>query len=233
MGFYDERCMVTGVSLKGADAALVLLDRDGDEYHPIALAIKGAYNRLGSIDNIDEDENTELVLGYFREKLRGGELVIDAAEADGEQINDIEHFLGLCERNVTVEADAAVLSGRRVAFALIAQVVWDAIAKSAPAGARSDSARFKHLFPAGGVAEGIYREHPEDVSTHLKELAGVAKFLADRGIGWKPPDDHSQHYSDEMREYLAAARQTFHDSPVVLGALNRYASEVRDLLDDE
>jgi hypothetical protein len=233
MGFYDERCMVTGVSLKGADAALVLLDRDGDAYRPIALAIKGAYNRLGSIDNIDEDENTELVLGYFREKLRCGELVIDTAEADGDQINDIEHFLGLCERNVTVEADAAVLNGRRVLFALIAHVVWDAIAKAAPAGPRSDSASFRHLFPEGGVAGGIYHEHLEDVSTHLKELTGVAKFLADRGIAWRPPDEHSQHYSDEMREYLDAARQTFHDSPVVLGALNRYASEVGDLLDDE
>src|SRR5215468_6514390 len=109
MGFYDERCMVTGISLKGAGgAALVLLDRDGDAYRPIALAIKGAYNRLGSIDGIDEDENTELVLGYFREKLRSGELLIDPVEAGGDQINDIEHLLGLCERNVTVEADAVV-----------------------------------------------------------------------------------------------------------------------------
>jgi hypothetical protein len=233
MGLYDERCLVTGVSLKGVDAALVLLDHDGDGYHPIALAIKGTYNRLGSIDNIDEDENTELVLGYFQEKLRGGDLVIDPAETGGDQINDIEHLLGLFERNVTVEADAAVLNGRRIAFALIAQVIWDPVAKAAPAGPRSNSARFEHLFPAGGVAEGIYREHLEDVSTHLKELTAVAKFLADRRLAWRPPDDHSQHYSDEMREYLAAARQTFHDSPVVLGALKRYASEVHDLLDDE
>jgi hypothetical protein len=233
MGFYDARCMVTGVSLKAADAALVLLDRQGNECHPIALAIQGAYNRLGSIDNIDEDENTELVLGYFREKLRSGELIIDPDEAGGDQINDIEHFLGLVERNVTMEYDAAVLNGRRVLFALIAQVVWDRVASSAPPEPGSDAGRFGSLFPAGGVADGIYREHLEDVSTHLRELTAVAQFLAERRIAWRPPDDHFQHYGEEMREYLAAARQAFHDSPAVLAALKRYAKDAGDLLDDD
>src|SRR5262249_20134838 len=163
--------------------------------------------------NIDEDENTELVLGYFHEQLRSGKLVIDPDEAGGAQLNDIEHFLGLVERNVTVEADAAVLNGRRIAFALIARVVWDAIAKSPATGPRSNSSRFELLFPAGGVAEGIYREHLEDVSTHLQELTAVAKFLADRRLAWRPPDDHSQHYDRDIPKYLAAARQTFHDSP--------------------
>jgi len=62
MGFYDCRCMATGVSLKGADAALVLLHRAAGEYAPISLAIKGNYNRLGAIDGVDEDANTRLVL---------------------------------------------------------------------------------------------------------------------------------------------------------------------------
>jgi hypothetical protein len=72
MGFYDRKCMVTGVSLKGADAALVLLHQSFDNYVPLALAVKGNYNRFGSIDGIEEDANTQSILQFFQESLRSG-----------------------------------------------------------------------------------------------------------------------------------------------------------------
>ena len=40
MGFYDCRCMLTGLALDG-DATLVMLRRAGDAYRPIALGIAG------------------------------------------------------------------------------------------------------------------------------------------------------------------------------------------------
>jgi hypothetical protein len=39
VGFYDQRCMVTGVSLKGARTVLVLPGRTGDAHYPIALPV--------------------------------------------------------------------------------------------------------------------------------------------------------------------------------------------------
>lgn len=72
MGLYDSRCMITGVSLKGADAALVLLQPAANGYVPISLAIKGYYNRLGSIDGIEEDANTRLVLRYILDRSGAG-----------------------------------------------------------------------------------------------------------------------------------------------------------------
>lgn len=55
MGFYDFRCAVTGISLRGIDAVLVGLRPVGDRYRPLTLGIAGKYNRLGSIDRIEED----------------------------------------------------------------------------------------------------------------------------------------------------------------------------------
>src|SRR5262252_9175675 len=91
VGFYDCRCMVTGVSLKGSDAAAVLLQKAAGVYRPIALAMKGNYNRLGTIDHISEDANTRLVLKFFLAKL-GGAFVIDEPcwTSDNLPITDVE-----------------------------------------------------------------------------------------------------------------------------------------------
>src|SRR5262245_61758488 len=109
MGFYDYRCMVTGVSLKGAKTALVLLDRAGKEHRPITLAITGQYNRLGSIDHIAEDDNARLVLAYFLARLDDGALAVNKAELGGEPIDGIERLLELVERGVTMGEDTVVL----------------------------------------------------------------------------------------------------------------------------
>src|SRR6478672_9094143 len=122
MGMYDCRCIVSGVSLKGADAALVLLQQTDDAHHPVALAITGNYNRLGSIDGIDEDANTQLVFAYFKRKLASGEFVVDADYLRGHEfypIEDVERLLGCFERNMNANGSAAVLGGQPVVFALI------------------------------------------------------------------------------------------------------------------
>src|SRR5262245_3985750 len=89
MGMYDGRCMVSCVSLKGADAALVLLQQSGDAFHPMELAITGNYNRLGSIDGL-EDANTQLVFDYFQRKLASGEFVVDVDYLSGHEFYPID-----------------------------------------------------------------------------------------------------------------------------------------------
>jgi hypothetical protein len=228
--------MVTGVSLKGADAALVLLRQVDANFHPIALAIKGNYNRLGSIDGIEEDANTELVWNYFQARLQDGCFVADAAyleHSPGWPVEDVEGLLACFERNINDNDTAAVLDGRPVVFALIAKAIWNSLARSAPAPRGLETQDFQHLFGDVPVAEEIYRGKLPDIATHLGELSAVTEFLRERGIAWKPADDPSQDYAEEMRQYLADARETFSDSPVVLDGLKRYEREVRELLDDE
>jgi hypothetical protein len=236
MGFYDCRCMATGVSLKGADAALVLLQQSADQYVPLALAIKGNYNRLGSIDGIDEDANTRLVLRFFLESLRSGAFTVDEDYLRGHRcfpIRTIEDLLQGFERNMNDGAGHAALNGQSVVFALIARAVWDTLAQAAPQPAEPVPALFQRQFKASQVASGIYAGSLGEVSGHLRELAAVNSFLTNRALPWRPSEAAGQDYPEEMREYLDEARRAYSDSPTILAALRRYEHEVGNLLKDE
>lgn len=234
MGFYDCRCMATGVSLKGADAVLVLLQQTGSTHHPIALPVKGAYNRLGCIDGVAEDANTALILAYFLDRLRRGDFVVEADYLRARQLFPIENvgqLLAAFERNINDNPRAAVLNGRPVVFALLAGKVWGAVAAAAPPPSAPAATVFQRLFKGVPAAEGIYRGKLANVTRHLQELTGVHQFLAGRGLTWRPAEGPSQHSADEMRAYLEAARQAFRDSPPVLQGLKQYEAEVAELLE--
>src|SRR5262245_57016161 len=99
--------MVTGVSLKGIGAVLVGLQPVGRGYRPITLGIAGNYNRYGSIDGIEEDLGTELVLAYFADRVRDGAFVLDPSYVDdyGKPPHDIECLLAYFERNLSDSSD--------------------------------------------------------------------------------------------------------------------------------
>ena len=236
MGFYDCRCMVTGVSLKGGDAALVLLYQSSDQYVPMALAVKGNYNRLGSIDGIDEDANTQSVLRFFQESLGSGVFIVDEEYLRGHgcfPIQTIEDLLQGFERNMNDGEGIAVLNGQSVVFALIARAVWDTIAEAAPAPVEPALTSFKRLFKASPLGLEIYAESLEAVSKHIGELAAVDSLLTMRGLTWRPSEATGQDYPEEMRQYLDEAREIFSDLPIILAALRRYEREIGDLLIDE
>jgi hypothetical protein len=235
MGFYDCRCMVTGVSLKGAGAALVLLHQSSDQYVPMALAVKGNYNRLGSIDGIDEDANTQSVLRFFQESLRSGAFTVDEEYLRGHgcfPIQTIEDLLQGFERNMNDGEGIAALNGQSVVFALIARPVWDTIAAAAPTPVDPALTSFKRLFKASPVGLEIYAESVGAVSKHISELAAVDSSLTRRGLSWRPSEATGQDYPEEMRQYLDEAREIFSDLPTILSALRRYEQEIGDLLID-
>lgn len=224
MGFYDFRCMVSGVSLKGFDAVLVVLrPLAGSGYAPITLGIKGNYNRFGSIDFIEEDRHTDLVVAYFTERVHDGRLVLDPdyEGSYGKPPNDIENLLNYFERNVsdsTDECPAAALDGRRLFSALIARPVWDALA-ALPAPRVS--------FPS--PFDDIYGHHLPALAEHLRELLAVNAFVISHGLSWRPLDEEGigeQHFAEEMEAFLASARLTFAGTPVMLAALDIYAEEL-------
>jgi hypothetical protein len=235
VGLYDCRCMITGVSLKGADATLVLLQQLAGQYVPLALAIKGNYNRLGSIDGIDEDANTRLVLQYFLESLRSGAFIVDEEYVRGHRcfpIRTIEALLQGFERNMNDGAGRAILNGQSVVFALIARAVWDTITQAAPPSIESVQTLSKRLFGASPVGSGIYAASLGAVPGQISELAAVDWFLTSRGLLWQPSEATGQDHPEEMRQYLDEARRAFSDSPTILAALRGYEHEVGDLLKD-
>jgi hypothetical protein len=238
MGFYDYRCMVTGVSLKGAATALVLLEELDRSHRPIALAITGNYNRLGSIDGIEEDGNTDLVFAYLRAKHQSGEMVVDPAELEYRGMDDLEALLALIERNVTESPNSVLLGGRRIFYALICQEVWKAVVCAHQPKEESASDLFARLFKGVPIAEDIYKGQLTGVKRHLQDLAAVSDFLTSHGLTWKRPNpgnegEVSQHYGEEMRQYLEEAKLAFHDCPTMLQGIEAARAEAGDLLEDD
>jgi hypothetical protein len=236
MGFYDCQCMATGVSLKGADAACVLLQQAAGQYVPVALAIKGNYNRLGSIDGVEEDANTRLVLRYFMEGFRSGAFRVNEDYLEGHEcfpIRTIEDLLQGFERNMNDDPGQAVLHGQPVVFALIARAVWDTIAQAGPPLVGSVTAEFQRLFETASVGARIYAGSLGEVLGHVGELAAVDSFLMSRGLSWRPSEATGQDYREQTRQYLRAARRNFSDSETIMAALRRYEEEVGELLEEE
>jgi hypothetical protein len=149
--------MITGVSLKGAETALVLLEEYDAAHHPVALAITGQYDRLGSIDMVDEDDNTEIVMEYFLGRLAAKDFVVDEDDLRTQKcfpIKTVEHLLRGFERNVNDGMRTALLRGRPIVYALIAGRVWAAVART---GTFSDDldASFRRVFGGTPVAAEI------------------------------------------------------------------------------
>ncbi len=235
MGFYDCRCLVTGVSLKGAQAALVLLQPVDAGYQPLALALKGSYNRLGAIDGIEQDTNAKLVLRFLRAQHESYALEFDKEywrELRFKPLTTLEEFLAAFERNINDYAQTALLDGQPVVFALICRAVWEALARALPPTEDSLDAQFHALFANVAAAQTIYQRNLSQVAPQLLELAAVNSFLTQRGLAWKPADEPGQDYAEEMRQYLAEARAAFSDAAVALAALQAYEREVGDLLKD-
>jgi hypothetical protein len=223
--------MLTGLTIDD-DATLVLLLHGADGYRPIALGIRGTYDRYGSIDGIEEDGHTDLVLSYFRDRLREGRFVVDgeAFDADADSIEDL---LRCVERNnlwliadPVVPEPAATLDGAVVSFALVAQPVWTAIAASVGPGAMVD----------GWFGE-IYRERLSEFPELVRQFAAVSEFVSDRGLVWAPPAEPSQRYPTDMgaqygivdrRTFLDDARRDLGDVAFLGAVLDEYAAAIEE-----
>ncbi len=233
MGFYDCKCMITGVSLKGADAATVLLQHRDGESSPISFAVKGAYNRLGSIDCIEEDEHTQGLVRFFLEAEKNSDFVVheEYLRTHGTYpFETLEQLLQAFERNIRDNSRAALLHGTPVSFAMIARPIWDEIANSSPLPVELAWSRTSDF--RSQKKPQLYSRGDSNLSEHVVEFATVAEFLRANAISWKPAEEASQDYPDDMREYLRLAREKFAKSPMLLTALRDYERQVGDLLVD-
>ncbi|OWK36790.1 hypothetical protein FRUB_09353 [Fimbriiglobus ruber] len=214
---------------------MVLLQHTDTVYRPIALALKGNSNRSGSIDGVENNANTELVLKYFLGKLASGAYDIHEPYyrlPNGRSITTIEHVLTPFERNMN-DGHENTLDGRPVVFALICRAVWDACASSTAAKPAPATSFYSELFGDSSVPAEMYCGSLTKVLRHLRELSVVSKMLSRRKCPWKPTaSDGAQHSGEEMRHYLQEARRAFKGSAVVLKGLRAYELEVEDCFTD-
>lgn len=214
MGFFDYRCMISGLSLSSARVALVLLEEIGNDFVPIALPVFGQYNRIGAINGIFEDDSTRRTLEYFQSKINAGEAEIDWKEAywNGSslsRIESIEQLIACIERGVTMNCDSVVLKGNRMLYALIDYKIWNAAA--------SLEVEEEILpFTESGIWREIYSQPIPYFDNYTFELKNVQNFLTNHGIPWLPPTDAHQHTDEEINAFLEAATLKFKDNERIL-----------------
>lgn len=239
MGFYDCRCMLTGVSVDFVGATAVILRCTAAGYEPVALGLSGEYDGYGTIDGIPDDGNSTLVYEYFARESRSGRFTArihpleDLVEFDDDF--NLDALIGLIESSwslsPTFEGDdfevlpLAVLDGDPLVFALIAQPIWDAVA------AVPGEASLHAAFGEATVPQEIYGSHLADVDRQLRDFAAVHAFVRAHQLRWAPPADPAQRYptemgsqrdNDENAEFIAQARADYRDSPVLLAGLDAY-----------
>ncbi|KAA8886233.1 hypothetical protein F3087_26985 [Nocardia colli] len=235
--------MITGISLSGIDATLVLLQYTTDGYRPLTLGIAGTYNRLGCVDGVRGDLNTELVLRYFVDQRRAGRYFAEdqTGIADEDRLtsdSDIEELLQRIERTQRSNDDGkysgSTSSDREaIVFALIAQPIWDAITNGTPAPDGLSERELQRLFGQVSAPAEIYAGRLPELAPLLHQLAAVDDFIGSRRLRWAPPSEPAQRYpsdygqhGDEIREFLDRAKRDYRDDPIVLAGLATYESQI-------
>ncbi|RJO74783.1 hypothetical protein D5S18_15140 [Nocardia panacis] len=256
MGFYDYRCMISGVSLRGAQAVAVALRPVQNGYRPLSLGVIGQYDRYGCVDGVLADHGTEVLADYFLARLRDGRFAVRAEWTGFTRATErlhIEELFQCFERNYDAlddrSAAVATFDGEPVFLALIAHAIWDAFADSdINTGDGAIDTAESHATPNDLAAlltdsptAEIYGPHATTLAPQLRHLLAVDQFLAATTLRWSPQSDQTQryaespgtqHFSDDMRRLLTQAESDYADTPHLRAALKTYADSIHDLLDD-
>jgi hypothetical protein len=220
MGFFDNRCMISGLSLKSSETVLILLEKNGEDYSVISLPVTGQYNRVGAIDGIEENENTQSIEAFFAKKFNDEELELDKDEIPSREDITIEQLINGIERGVTMEYDSVVYKGKRIEFALIDKTIWDKII--------AVGFSCKLNIEEHTVWKEIYPVKFSGYDELLNQLNNIQAFLELQNIKWYPPRDQSQHYEEEVTEYLEEARTKFSSEFFMLEAISEYESKLSE-----
>jgi hypothetical protein len=225
MGFYDYRCMLSGVSLKGARATVVLLIDDAGKRHPIGLPVHGSYNRSGTIDGVRPDAASDALLAFFL----GDGLTLDEAYLDGFGLlpfRTIEDAFSAVERTAADHRGAVRWEGHTVSYALMSRAVLSALAAD-PEAHSPDPTLERVLDPRAHL---IYPQPRARFERATRELDAVLRFMRRQRIVWQAPRSPEQHGPKEMRSALRSARTKARDDAAYQAGLDAYETESADLL---
>jgi len=216
--------MISGLSLKSSKTTLVLLEKLENHYIPIALPVFGRYNRLGAIDMIEENQNTNTILTFFQSKIKSEEVKVDWPEVywEGERLNKIENIEQLftsIERGVTMEYDCVTLNKHRIEYSLIDSRIWNEILHGNFENKESNLIQTE-------TWKKIYKNPISDYDNFVRQFKNVQDFLNKHEIKWAPPNDGGQHYDEEVNEYLNQAKAKFKDAPSIMNGILAYEKEL-------
>jgi hypothetical protein len=239
MGFYDVVCGISEVSLLGQEADLILVRETKKGWRPVGLAVRGTYNRLGSID-VSDSSWTKTYWSGVQKLLASKKLELD------EEAEDLEEFFACVERTAIGE-NCVRFEGEALGFMLIQADVCDALIETAEEEG-TQASDLEDLPVEDLVARAFQGVEPGPslvkVLTANRNVAGKAKdelvrllqiqaWMAKHKATWGVSDEAGQHGGEEIEESLAKAKKHFAKAPLLLAAVERCRENVADLIEDE
>jgi hypothetical protein len=223
VGCYDCRCSLTGLSLKASEAYAVLLEKRASVYVPSSFPIKGCYNRYGSIDFIEEDDNTDAILNYMTSSLQNENVSVVWDEFQFRQFDTIEQVLQATERSTTQEYDCITVNGNRLTHSLICADIWDYLVAHFPRSSDNTDILQRSTF-----ASEMYKDQ---IARNWSSIRIVSDFMESANIAWTVPFDFTQHFSEEMNLFVDEAQERFKNFPIVNNAISQYKVNVSEFLE--
>lgn len=218
MGFFDQRCMISGLSLMPAETVLIFLEKKDNNFLPLSLPLFGNYNRFGAIDSIQEAQHITHLFSFFKQHDEVEEdMFVDWNEAGLECFESINDVMLAVERGVTQEYDTVKIKDRPISFCLISKLLWEEIVK--------EENKISEINFSDFHAEA-YRNQPSDYALLLCEMQQIQCFLNLHQLTWHPPNDGSQHYEEDVRKFAEEARTKFSGNETIRKAINGYLASL-------
>lgn len=231
VGFFDFRCPISGLSLRGQSAVhIALIEAAPERWAPLSLPTKGAYDRLGSVDFITPDELTATLVTGFARMARAGR--VDASGeprryAEFTSAPQLERLLKLFAQVNTDSMYAPpttfTLDGRALRQVLLHAGVVAALAPvAAPAGPPTYEELEEQLGRAPLAPQGreLYEElviadDPARLraGVALAQLGALDRRLAAGGWRWSPAAQTGQYDCEVDLEFAREARARTGDFP--------------------
>jgi hypothetical protein len=234
----DFQCALSGVSLLDAETALFVLQCVDGEWLPAGLPLWGRYDGLGTLADIQEGPNADLLLGRFQQDLESGNLSVDWDKMGLEEqaIDHVETLMSVIACSQLAELGAVRTKEGPLGFALLSAHVAAAIMNGEPelAGDISVEGLPQALLrsPWGQSVYAPIAELPIKLRCKFGlSFAGLACLIDEmkaQEIPWQPPGLGIAEEEAEPALWMAQALVKFAQSAPLVEALEDYAGQEED-----
>jgi hypothetical protein len=238
MSLVDFRCALSQISLLGAETALILLENREGKWEPAALPLFGRYEGDGTLSDLSDGPNAELVLRTLTDLYEAGRLHLDFEQMGlpPQQLDHLEMWLSLLACSQVMGAQALSLDGSPLGFSFLSAHLLAEVMDADPEepSLLSLESLPAHVLP-GSLGQLIYaplRDLPLKLrckfGLSFLGLLSALQEMERRGRGWSPIDAGIPKDESQPALYLAEALVAFADSPTLVEALEDYAGQAAD-----
>lgn len=234
MSVRDFRCAFSGVSLLGSEVAVVLIERVGERWRPLALPLFGLYEGACTVTEVSDGPNAEMILRALGDG--GVDIDFKAMGLASGPVEHIETFLDLvaCSQ---LHGDDAVRVGRApLGFALFSAHVAATLMNEEPQLPLATSVEdLAEVVFESEFGRHIYRQLGAEshrlrckFGLSMVGLLALDQHMTARGKVWSPPGPGIPDAEADPALWFTLAVAEFAGDEALIEALEDHAGQGED-----